>query len=217
MEMMEPAPHPKNLGRMQSSKICVPKTGLQRRSPTNAMSKRIRKILRARMREKRNHRIANILKDFRQLGDMEIAHFDPFRPCKGSSHNKPVPAEFASFLADIFKVEDELKHFSAPGCFAMIDPLPLQNSKFACPMRVNKCHDSQGLVVEMFKHGGPVLWNTLIGLFNTILTTGTIETHWRNTLFMMIPKTGDLACFPTIGDLFAILQITYKIFTKLFT
>ena len=181
------------------------------------LSKRIRKILRARMREKRNHRIANILKDFRQLGDMEIAHFDPFRPCKGSSHNKPVPAEFASFLADIFKVEDELKHFSAPGCFAMIEPFTVAELQVCfAQMRVNKCPDSQGLVVEMFKHGGPVLWNTLIGLFNTILTTGTIETHWRNTLFMMIPKTGDLAA-PNNWRPIAILQITYKIFTKLFT
>ena len=101
-----------------------------------------------------------------------------------------------------------MKHFSAPGCFAMIEPFTVAELQVCfAPMRVNKCPDSQGLVVEMFKHGGPVLWSTLIGLFNTTLTTGTAGTDWRNTLFMMIPKTGDLAA-PNNWRPIAILQIT---------
>eukprot|EP00438_Fugacium_kawagutii_P034704 Skav231175 [mRNA] locus=scaffold3252:369456:370088:- [translate_table: standard] len=66
----------------------------------------------------------------------------------------------------------------------------------------------------MFKHGGPVLWHTLIGLFNKILAIGTIEANWRITFFMMIPKTGDLSA-PNNWRPIAILQITYHISMKL--
>ena len=53
------------------------------------LSKTIRKFLRARMREKRNHCTSKMLQEFRNLGNMVTIHFEPLRP-----HKKTVDENF---------------------------------------------------------------------------------------------------------------------------
>jgi hypothetical protein len=60
----------------------------------------------------------------------------------------------------------------------MIQPFILEKLQFSfAKMRSNKCADTQGLIWEMLKKGGPVLWQTLFDLYNKMGFS--VPSNWR--------------------------------------
>ena len=70
------------------------------------------------------------------------------------------------------------------------------------------------MVVEMVKHGSPILHQQILDSFNLILSTGIIPRNWHVTIFSMLPKTGNLQCVSNWRPI-AILPILYKVFAKM--
>ena len=66
----------------------------------------------------------------------------------------------------------------------------------------------------MFKHASEDFLKTLLDLFNEMVSAGQVGASWRETLFPMLPKTGDLASVHNWGAI-AILKISYKLFSRL--
>ena len=110
------------------------------------------------MREKRNRRASKMFEIFRNLGGMEAIRFEPLRPWRKS----------ARFLSDIFHCADEVREVRCGALsHSMIQPFILEKLLFSfAKMRSNKRADTQGLILEMLKKGGPVLWQTLFDLYN---------------------------------------------------
>ena len=73
-------------------------------------------------------------------------------------------------------------------------------------VRRNKCADSNGIVAELHEY--------VLRIFNLMLVDGHVEERWKHTTFSMIPKTGD-PTNPGNWRPLAILNITYKIFTRM--
>ena len=88
---------------------------------------------------------------------------------------------------------------------------PMRHALRKMPNR--KCADQVGLVMEVFKHGSEGLLQALLGLFNSMLHSGEFDPAWKETLFIMLPKAGDLSMAGNWRPI-AILQITYKIFSR---
>ena len=74
--------------------------------------------------------------------------------------------------------------------------------------------DSNGIVAECFVHGSLELHEHFLRIFKLMLVDGHAEERWKQTTFSMIPKTGD-PTNPGNWRPLAILNITYKIFTRM--
>lgn len=91
------------------------------------LSKTIRKFLRARILQNRDHCMSKILKYFQNQGDMEAIRFEPLRPCKKSVTKKPLPTEFARFLSGIFHCAGEVRELRCrPRSHCMIQPFNIE-------------------------------------------------------------------------------------------
>ena len=66
----------------------------------------------------------------------------------------------------------------------------------------------------MLKHASREYLQTLLGLYNDMLSTGQINVAWRETIFSMLPKSGDLTQAKNWRPI-AILRISYKLFSRL--
>ena len=81
-------------------------------------------------------------------------------------------------------------------------------------MRNRRGADKTRVVVEMVKHGGPVLHQKVLEYFNEILLTGRVPENWHITIFTMLPKSGDFTKVSNWRPI-AILPILYKLFAKM--
>jgi hypothetical protein len=81
-------------------------------------------------------------------------------------------------------------------------------------MKNGRCPDDKGLMCEMFKHAPDEFLNIMLGMFNDILISGQMPGSWRETLFSMLPKTGDRTKVQNWRPI-AILRISYKLFARL--
>ena len=63
-------------------------------------------------------------------------------------------------------------------------------------MKTRKGADEYGVVLEMFKHAFEEYLQLLLDIFNTMLRTSEIDPTWRETLFSMLPKSGNLGLVP---------------------
>ena len=81
-------------------------------------------------------------------------------------------------------------------------------------MRRNKCADTSGLVAECFTSGNLDLHKCLLDVFNNMLAVGRFDASSSHTVFIMLPKGGNLLS-PSNWHPIAVLKITYKIFAKL--
>ena len=116
-----------------------------------------------------------------------------------------------------FYCADEVREVGrGPRAHSMIQPFTIEKLQFCfAKMRSNKCADSQSLIFEMFKEGGPVLWQTLIDFYNKVVVMGQLAATWRNAFFTMIFQKIEDVSAPGIWKPIATLQIAYTIFTKL--
>ena len=81
-------------------------------------------------------------------------------------------------------------------------------------MRNRRGGDKTKVVIEMVKHGGPILHQKLLVYFNEILSTGRVPENWHITIFTMLPKSGNLEYVSNWRPI-AILPILYKLFAKM--
>ena len=81
-------------------------------------------------------------------------------------------------------------------------------------MARGKCVDRAGVSLEMLLHGGDPLHSFLLGLYNTMIRTGAFDASWKETLFVMLPKAGDLGD-PANWRPIAILRVCYKLFARI--
>ena len=197
---------------------------MRSKSQRAQISKSIRKHLRRALREQRNGRIKHVLDEFKDLD--RIAHHAraPVYPCPTRKDEKcPGPDEFANFLENIFASEmgfesptlkSLVREMKTTG-FRDIERFTMVELQDALKhLRRNKCADSNGIVAECFVHGSLELHEHLLRIFNSMLVDGHVEERWKQTTFSMIPKTGDPAN-PGNWRPLAILNITYKIFTRM--
>eukprot|EP00973_Karenia_brevis_P062155 8644362-Karenia_brevis.AAC.1 len=81
-------------------------------------------------------------------------------------------------------------------------------------MKHNKAADTDNVVVEMIQFGSTLLHESILNEFNKALHSGDFEDSWHTTLFIMLPKTGNLE---EVGNWrpIAVLPILYKVFSKM--
>jgi len=60
-------------------------------------------------------------------------------------------------------------------------------------LKNRSCSDESCIAAEMFKHASEDFLKTLFDFFNEMVSAGRVDASWRETLFPMLPKTGDLA------------------------
>eukprot|EP00973_Karenia_brevis_P081632 11317413-Karenia_brevis.AAC.1 len=82
-------------------------------------------------------------------------------------------------------------------------------------MKDNKAKDPSDVVAEMLKHGGAVLRETILDLYNDILISHTEPPEkWRQTRLVVLFKKGDPK-LPGNYRPIAILPILYKLFSRI--
>ena len=59
-------------------------------------------------------------------------------------------------------------------------------------MRNRRGADKFNIVAEMVKHAGKTFHETLLGMYNDIISSGVVPHDWHVTVFTMLPKSGDL-------------------------
>ena len=81
-------------------------------------------------------------------------------------------------------------------------------------MKKGRGPDTFGITLEMIKFGSPLLHTVLVDMFNDMLLRGYLDLSWHNTIFQMLPKSGDLKD-PSNWRPIAILPVIYKMFSKM--
>ena len=180
------------------------------------LSKHIRKMLRKQLRERRNRRTSEILQSFRHLSDLEMLKFDPVRVGRDHPEASPCPMQFATFLADIFRSERDVRVIGASeAACCPISPFSIEElRRCLSEMKTNKGGDNDGLVLEMFKCASSDLHMVLLNVYNDMIATRQFEPKWQHTIFKMLPKGGNSSDVNNWRPI-AALQITYKIFSKM--
>ena len=59
-------------------------------------------------------------------------------------------------------------------------------------MSNNQAADKHVIVIEMIKYTDTDFYEALLKAYNDILQTGQIEQDWHDTIFQILPKSGDL-------------------------
>ena len=95
-------------------------------------------------------------------------------------------------------------------------PFSLYELKLAMKhMRNRRCADKEGIILEEIKYGPEELHVEVLLLFNKMIESGTTEGSWRNIMFHMIAKSGDLSLTTNYRPI-AILPVLYRIFSRMF-
>ena len=81
-------------------------------------------------------------------------------------------------------------------------------------MKNNRGADGSCITVDVIKQGTGELRQCILQLFNDMLLTGRIESSWHETVFIMLPKSGDLSNASNWRPI-AVLSILYKILSKI--
>lgn len=81
-------------------------------------------------------------------------------------------------------------------------------------MKNRESEDMSHIVVELIQFADETFLQTLLEMYNSILTTGNTPSNWHITGFRMLPKSGDLSDANNWRPI-AVLPILYKIFSKL--
>ena len=124
------------------------------------------------------------------------------------------PEKFAILLSDIYASDDPL-HSSSRDLLKHLPKFSIGELKRALKaMRNRRCPDKNGVVVEMLQQASSFVHLHLLALYNRIICTGTIEDHWREVYFTMVPKSGDLT-EATNWRPIAILSVFYKVFSRM--
>ena len=81
-------------------------------------------------------------------------------------------------------------------------------------MKKNKAADRQGIVLEMFAHGGYYVVQMMDHFLTNMLVTGTVADTWYESFFALLPKAGDLTDVNNWRPV-ALLSISYKILARI--
>ena len=81
-------------------------------------------------------------------------------------------------------------------------------------MRKKRCADKDGIVLEMFLHGGKQHFDSLLSCLNSVLLDGCVPSNWCETFFTLLHKGGPTDDANNWRPI-AILSITYKILARL--
>ena len=74
-----------------------------------------------------------------------------------------------------------------------IAPFSLEELQVALkPMSRGRCKDKAGICLEMITNGGDELHTCLVEVYNSMLQTGQMDPEWKETIFTLLPKKGDL-------------------------
>ena len=159
-----------------------------------ALSRHIRKMLRKQLRERRNRRTSEILQSFRHLSDLEMLKFDPVRVGRDHPEASPSPVQFATFLADIFRSERDVRVIGASeAACCPISPFSIEElRRCLSEMKTNKGGDNDGLVLEMFKCASSDLHMVLLNVYNDMIATRQFEPKWQHTIFQNVAKGREL-------------------------
>lgn len=124
------------------------------------------------------------------------------------------PSILARFLQDIYASDNAQPH-RADDLIASIPLFTPADFSLAVRHMANlRCEDEDGIVIEMIKHGSPKLHTVILDYFNRLLRGLDLDPSWHETVFNMLPKSGDLSDASNWRPI-AILPILYKIFSKL--
>lgn len=105
---------------------------------------------------------------------------------------------FGEYLQDIFALEiatSNLQPYVGNGDEGANVPL-FSMGEFDYPlnkMKSGRCADSDGLFAEMFKYASVETKHYLLDLFNDTRKTRQLELSWRHSVFVKLPKSGNLA------------------------
>ena len=202
---------------LQQRRNC--RDGIQRRNLTND----IRKYVRQQLRKRKTERINKILDEFADLNRLDDAHTFPVREKRPTTTNDITPDEFGCFLGDLFKsdsvfqngpVADYLQNIANSNDQAVPDFTMNELWSALKKMRRRKCVDESGIVAEMIKYASCEFLEYMLDCFNNMMRIGILEPSWYETLFIMLPKSGDTTLLANWRPI-AILRITYKIFSRL--
>ena len=81
-------------------------------------------------------------------------------------------------------------------------------------MRKKRCADKDGIVLEMFLHGGKQHFDSLLSCLNSVLLDGCVPSSWCETFFTLLHKGGPTNDANNWRPI-TILSITYKILARL--
>lgn len=175
------------------------------------LSKKIQKETRSQLRQWKSERVQSRLELFRNIYDLHIVHRIPL--VKARPMEKPPPS-MNGFLADMFSSGRQPETFDTASLQRLQLITPWELKLALRQMARGKCRDKAGISLEMILHGGDTMHNCLVSFFNRILRTGIIDGCWKETMFSMIPKSGDLGD-PANWRPIAILKNCYKLFARI--
>ena len=81
-------------------------------------------------------------------------------------------------------------------------------------MARGKTSDRKGLLLELLTDAGLAIQQRLVAMYNEMLTSGHFPRDWQGTLFILLPKSGDLSD-PNNWRPIVILEVSYKMLTRL--
>ena len=81
-------------------------------------------------------------------------------------------------------------------------------------MPSNRCADYFRISIEVMKYGTSRLHCILLSLINDLIDKGAVDIHWKEIIFSMVPKQGDLSLPSNLRPI-AILPIFYKLFSRM--
>ena len=176
------------------------------------LSKLIRKMVRQKLRKWQSEQVEQVLQEFEKL--QRIEHLQRAPIIRTKCMDEVEPESFAELLRSVYESE------STPNVVnrEQIQQVPLfdleEFSDVLKHMKTGRGPDTYGITLEMVKLGSPMLHTVLLDMFNDMLLRGYLDPSWHNTIFQMLPKSGDLKD-PSNWRPIAILPVIYKIFSKM--
>ena len=181
------------------------------RHERSRLSKLITRELRAGLRRWKTQKLQTQLEKFTDIKHSTRIHD---APSVGATSSNIAPQQFANSLTAVYKSNN----YSVDWDVAKVREVPLFSiAELRTGLRKlasNKCGDEHGVVAEMLKYASELLHDTILQCFNQMLATGHFPDDWHQTVFKMLPKSGDLSSVDNWRPI-AILPILYKLFSHL--
>ena len=204
--------------------LCRQERKLQR----TEISKRLKKLIRRKLDERREHRISKVLADFKGLKELanmskpqkktQIAAIKDGQGCV--KHDRAEIAEvFAEFYETLYACRGGDTDGMGMRQAGRLDPIDLFTAgefrRALRTMKSGKARDRSGVIAEMIKMGGSLLHDSILDLFNDVLKGGAEPpSSWKHTRLVVIFKKGD-SQLPSNYRPIAILPILYKLFSRM--
>ena len=161
-------------------------------------SKLIRKELRRILRKWQSEQAEQILIEFTSLQRTDQLQRAPVlrKQCTAVVE----PECFAQLLREVYE-SDATSNIVDRSAIQQIPLFELVEFTSAIKhMKKRRGSDMNGISLEMIKNGSPLLHNSLLLMFNDMLLHGRLDSTWHNTIFQMLPKSGDPKCIQLETD-----------------